>query len=63
MIRTDGKIHQQVAELLRTRGYTNLETLKIISIGRSPLHMVALDGGHIGDYNHRHHKLYLYQKT
>lgn len=56
MIKDKGKVHTQVADLLRLRGIET-EGLKIVSGGRGPYHLVVINDKVIGEYNHSTKKL------
>lgn len=60
MVKDKGKVHAQVAELLRLRGI-DTKGLKIATLGRGQHHLVLIGDETIGEYNHRTDKLTLYR--
>ena len=56
MVKDKGKVHNEVAELLRLRGI-DAKGLKIASGGRGPYHLVVINDEVIGEYNHNTKKL------
>lgn len=62
MIKDKGKVHTQVADLLRLRGIET-EGLKIATLTPGTDHLVLIGDESIGEYNHRSQKLTLYRDT
>lgn len=58
-IRKNGKVHFDVAMLLRRRGI-DPKGLKIVTFGRSPYHTIVLDDEPIGEYCHISREMSLY---
>lgn len=59
MIKTSGKLHEQIAALLRARGISP-DRLHVATLGRGTDHLVILDDDTIGEYNHKSKSLMLY---
>lgn len=62
MVKKEGRVHQRVAALLRSRGVDPKE-LEVATLSRGPDHLVILNGETIGEYNHVSRKLWLYSDT
>lgn len=62
MIKKKGKVHDEVAELLRLQGI-DTEGLKIATLGRGTDHLLLVNDEAIGEYNHRSKKMTLYRDT
>lgn len=58
MIRTEGKVYEDVKQLLQEKGMVT-GTLEIVSFGRGTYHDIILNGEHIGNYEHRSSTLFL----
>lgn len=59
MIKTSGKIHEQVAALLQEQGISP-EGLRVATLSRGTDHLVILGEDTIGEYNHKAKALVLY---
>jgi len=57
--RTEGKVYEAVAELLRARGI-DTKGLEVAALHRGPDQLVLIDGEIIGTYNFRSRELVLY---
>ncbi len=62
MIKDKGKVHDEVAELLRLRGI-DTKGLKIATLGRGTDHLVLIDEETVGEYNYRSKKMTIYRDT
>lgn len=56
MIKEKGKVHDEVAELLRLRGI-DTKGMRTVSGGRGPYHLIVVNDEVIGEYNHSTKKL------
>ena len=59
MIKTEGRVFDAVADMLRALGL-DPQGLEVASLGRGTDHLILLDGETVGEYNHRSARLLLY---
>ena len=60
MRKTKGKIHDDVAQRLKAKGY-DTSALEVATLSRGTDHLVILNGETVGEYNHISKKLVLYK--
>ena len=62
-MRKEGRVFGRVEELLREAGILNITGLEVATLSRGTDHLVVINGGVIGEYNHRADRLLLYDTS